>query len=54
MKIRFFSKLKLIAKIIQITKEESNDYVFGGKVRNLINHFQETGEIKKDPVHRKI
>lgn len=54
MKIRFITKFKLLKKIIELSKLESNDFVFGGKVRNLIRHFEETGEIKPDQTHKKF
>ena len=51
---KFLKKLKLLEVIQSLSKKESNDFVFGGKVRTLINHFRETGEIKKDPESRKL
>ena len=47
-------KLKLLKKILQLEKEESNDFQFAGKVRNLIDHFKETGEIKEDLKSRRL
>ena len=54
MKIRFITKFKLLKKIIDLSNLESNDFVFGGKTRNLIRHFQETGEIKQDQTDKKF
>jgi hypothetical protein len=51
---KFLKKLKLLEVIQTLSKKESNDFVFGGKVRTLIDHFKETGEIKKDPHSRKL
>lgn len=51
---KILNKLKLVEKIQDLAKKESNDFVFGGKVRTLIEHFKETGEIKKDPHSRKL
>ncbi len=51
---KFFNKLKLLKIIELLHQKESNDFVFGGKVRNLLYHFKETGEIKKDPISRKF
>lgn len=51
---RILTKLKLLQVIQTLSKKESNDFVFGGKVRTLIEHFKETGEIKKDPSSRKL
>tara|TARA_R110000868_G_scaffold368629_2_gene631721 strand:+ start:925 stop:1086 length:162 start_codon:yes stop_codon:yes gene_type:complete len=47
-------KLKLLKKILELEKTESNDFQFAGKVRNLIDHFKETGEIKDDPKGRRL
>lgn len=51
---KILNKIKLVEKIKDLSKKESNDFVFGGKVRTLIEHFKETGEIKKDPSSRKL
>ena len=46
--------IKLLDAILELEKKESNDYALGGKLRNLIEHFNQTGEIKKDPQPRKL
>jgi len=51
---KIFRKLKLLNVIQDLSKKESNDFVFGGKVRTLLEHFKDTGEIKKDPHSRKL
>ena len=52
--INILKKLKLLKKISESERIESNDYEFGGKVRNLITHFNETGEIKSNPNGRRL
>lgn len=47
-------KLKLLKKILELEKAESNDFQFAGKLRNLIDHFKETGEIKDDLKGRRL
>ena len=47
-------KLKLLKKILEVEKAESNDFQFAGKLRNLIDHFKETGEIKDDLKGRRL
>lgn len=52
--MNFLSKLKLLNKIIELEKKEPNDFQFAGKLRNLIDHFKETGEIKENPKGRRL
>jgi hypothetical protein len=52
--INTFKKLKLLKKILEIEKAESNDFQFAGKLRNLIDHFIQTGEIKDNPKGRRL
>jgi hypothetical protein len=52
--INAFKKLKLLKKILEIEKEESNDFQFAGRLRNLIDHFNQTGEIKDNPKGRRL
>jgi hypothetical protein len=52
--INTFKKLKLLKKILEIEKEESNDFQFAGRLRNLIDHFNQTGEIKDNPKGRRL
>ena len=52
--INAFKKLKLLKKILELEKAESNDFQFAGKLRNLIDHFKETGEIKDNPKGRRL
>ena len=47
-------KLKLLKKILELEKAESNDFQFAGKLRNLIDHFKQTGEIKDDLKGRRL
>lgn len=47
-------KLELLEKIIELEKTEPNDYQFGGKIKNLINFFIQTGEIKENPKGRSL
>ena len=47
-------KLKLLKKISEFERIESNDYEFGWNVRDLIIHFNETGEIKSNPKGRRL
>ena len=51
---RFLLRLKLLRSIEEIAKKEPNDFMFAGKVRNLLDHFYETGEIKEDPKGRRL
>jgi hypothetical protein len=51
---KIITKYKLLNKIFSLSKEESNDFILGGKIRHLITHFHDKGEIKKDPTHRKF
>jgi len=52
--LKIFKKVKLLSKILALEKSEPNDFVFAGKVRNLIDHFKETGEIKQNPKGRTL
>jgi hypothetical protein len=52
--IKFISRLKLLKKILEIEKAESNDFQFAGRLRNLIDHFNQTGEIKDNPKGRRL
>jgi hypothetical protein len=52
--INTFKKLKLLKKILEIEKSESNDFQFAGRLRNLIDHFNQTGEIKDNPKGRRL
>ena len=52
--INTFKKLKLLKKILELEKSESNDFEFAGKLRNLIDHFIQTGEIKDNPKGRRL
>ena len=52
--INAFKKLKLLKKILELEKEESNDFQFAGRLRNLIDHFNQTGEIKDNPKGRRL
>ena len=52
--INTFKKLKLLKKILEVEKAESNDFEFAGKLRNLIHHFNQTGEIKDNPKGRRL
>jgi hypothetical protein len=52
--INAFKKLKLLKKILELEKAESNDFQFAGKLRNLIDHFNQTGEIKDNPKGRRL
>ena len=52
--INAFKKLKLLKKILELEKEESNDFQFAGRLRNLIDHFNQTGEIKDNLKGRRL
>ena len=52
--INTFKKLKLLKKILELEKAESNDFQFAGRLRNLIDHFNQTGEIKDNPKGRRL
>ena len=52
--INTFKKLKLLKKILEIEKSESNDFQFAGRLRNLIDYFNQTGEIKDNPKGRRL
>ena len=52
--INTFKKLKLLKKILEVEKAESNDFEFAGKIINLIHHFNKTGEIKENSKDRRL
>lgn len=49
---KLLKKIKLISIIFKLSKLESNNYVFGYKVRKIINLYRENKKINKEDIFK--
>jgi hypothetical protein len=50
--LRSIKKIKLASIILNLSKEEPNDYSFGYKVRKLINKYRDNGEVEEEEINK--
>ena len=50
--LRSIKKIKLASIILNLSKEEPNDYSFGYKVRKLINKYQDNEEVEEEEINK--
>jgi hypothetical protein len=50
---RIVNKIKIFSLIYKIFKTEPNDYVFGSKVRNIMNSYEEGKKIREEEIFKK-
>jgi hypothetical protein len=51
---KMIKKIKLISMIFKLSKLESNNYVFGYKVRKVINLYRENKKINKEDIFKEV